>query len=138
MLEDDVETLLDARTIAVVGLSDRPTRDSYDVAAYMQGQGYRVVPVNPNITTSLGEKAYPSLAEIPFDVDLVNVFRRTEHLGGVIEQAIARGAKGVWAQLGVVDEAAAAKGRAAGLVVVMGLCIKVEHRRRRRRAPVAG
>jgi len=138
MLDEDVDALLDGTTIAIVGLSDRTTRDSYEVGAYLQRQGYRIVPVNPNVREVLGEKAYPSLANIPFAIDVVDVFRRPEHLAAVVDEAIAKGARGVWSQLGVVDEAAATRGRAAGLLVVMDRCIMVEHRRRRRRAALAG
>ena len=120
-----------ARTIAVVGLSDKPDRDSNEVARYLQGQGYRIVPVNPMLTEVLGEKAYPSLSAIPSDlkVDIVDVFRRSEQVPPVVDEAIARGDKVVWMQLGVEHAAAAAKGRAAGITVFENLCIMVQHRR---------
>jgi predicted CoA-binding protein len=132
MADADIDRILEARTIAVVGLSSNPLRHSHEVSAYMQDHGYRIVPVNPNETEVLGEKAYPDLASVPFDVDIVNVFRRSEHLAGVVEQAIRNGARGVWAQLGVVDPAAEAAAREAGLDFVMDECIMVEHARRRR------
>jgi predicted CoA-binding protein len=128
----DVETLLDARTVAVVGLSPDPDRDSHRVAAYLQRHGYRVVPVNPNVDTVLDETAYPDLASVPFDIDLVDVFRRPEHLAAIVDEAIDKGARGIWTQLGVVDHAAAERARAAGLVVGEDRCIMVEHRMRRR------
>jgi len=120
-----------ARTIAVVGLSDKPDRDSNEVARYLQGQGYRIVPVNPMLTEVLGEKAYPSLSAIPSDlkVDIVDVFRRSEQVPPVVDEAIARGDKVVWMQLGVEHAAAAAKARAAGITVFENLCIMVQHRR---------
>ena len=129
--DEQVERMLDASTIAVAGLSSNPLRDSYEIAAYLKKVGYTVVPVNPNETEVLGEKAYATLADIPFPVDAVDVFRRPEFLGGIVDEAIALGIKGVWGQFGVVDEAAAERGRAAGLDVVMDRCWYVEHRRRR-------
>ena len=125
------EALGNARTIAVVGLSDKPERDSNEVARYLQSQGYRVVPVNPMLTEALGEKAYPSLSAIPRDVpiDIVDVFRRSDQVPPVVDEAIARGDKVVWMQLGVENAAAAAKARAAGLTVFENLCIMVQHRR---------
>jgi hypothetical protein len=128
---DDIDALLDARTVAVVGLSPDPGRASHEVAGYLRDHGYRIVPVNPNVEAVLGQRAYPSLAEVPFAVDLVDVFRRPEHLAGIVDEAIAKGVAGVWGQLGVVDQEAAARGRAAGLRVVMDRCLMVEHRRRR-------
>ena len=126
-----------ARTIAVVGLSDKPDRDSNEVARYLQGQGYRIVPVNPMLTEVLGEKAYPSLSAIPSDlkVDIVDVFRRSEQVPPVVDEAIARGDKVVWMQLGVEHAAAAAKARAAGITVFENLCIMVQHRRLRGSLP---
>jgi len=120
-----------ARTIAVVGLSDKPERDSNEVARYLKSQGYRIVPVNPMLTEVLGEKAYPSLSAIPREVsiDIVDVFRRSEQVPPVVDEAIARGDKVVWMQLGVEHADAAAKARAAGLIVFENLCIMVQHRR---------
>lgn len=121
------------RTIAVVGLSDKPERDSNEVARYLQGQGYRIVPVNPLLSSVLGEKSYPSVSAIPSDlrVDLVNVFRRSEHVPPVVDEAVARGVPVVWMQLGVEHSQAAAKARAAGTTVFENLCIMVQHRRLR-------
>jgi len=131
------DVLARAKTIAVVGLSDKPDRDSNEVARYLQSQGYRIVPVNPMITEVLGEKAYPSLSAIPADVrvDLVDVFRRSDQVPPVAEEAIARGAKVLWMQLGVENAEAAAKARGAGLTVFENLCIMVQHRRLRGSLP---
>lgn len=118
-----------ARTIAVVGLSDRPDRPSHRVAAYMQQQGYRIIPVNPAITSALGETAYPSLRDVPVPVDVVDIFRKPEAVPPVVEEAIAIGAKAIWMQSGITHPEAAAKARAAGLQVVMDRCIMVEHHR---------
>jgi predicted CoA-binding protein len=121
--------LQSAKTIAVVGLSSRRTRPSYGVSEYMQSKGYRIIPVNPNETEVLGEKAYSSLDEVPGHVDIVDVFRRSESVPEIVDAAIRIGAQGVWMQEGVVHEAAADKARAAGLEVVMDRCILKEHRR---------
>lgn len=127
---EDIERLLAAtRRIAVVGLSDNAARTSYGVSAAMQGWGYRILPVNPAIRESLGERAYASLAEAvaalpPGEtIDMVNVFRRPEHVARVVEECIALGLPAIWLQEGVVDEAAAARARDAGLTVVMDRCI---------------
>src|SRR5688572_1085259 len=112
------QILAETKTIAVVGLSDRPERPSYGVASYLQGQGYRIIPVNPNLSEVLGEKAYPNLRDIPEPVDVLDVFRRSEHVPGVVEDAIAIRAKVIWLQLGVIHEEAAAQAEAAGLTVV--------------------
>ena len=111
------EILATARTIAVVGLSDKPARDSYRVAAYLQAHGFRIVPVNPAAGSILGERSYPDLASIPADVavDVVDVFRKPEFVPAVVDAAIARGASTVWMQLGIAHNAAADKARAAGL-----------------------
>ena len=114
--------------IAVVGLSPKPERDSHEVAKYLQDQGYRIVPVNPRADTILGEKSYPDLASIPEKVDVVDIFRRSDDVPPVVDQAIDIGAKAVWMQLGIVNEDAAAKAREAGLGVVMDRCMLVEHR----------
>lgn len=125
---EDIRRLLTSiRSIAVVGLSDKPHRASYGVAHYMQRQGYQIYPVNPVIDKVLDERAYPDLSALPEQVDLVNIFRRSEEVPEIVEQAIAHGAKALWLQLGVVHEAAAAKAQAAGLTVVMDRCIKVVH-----------
>ena len=117
-----------SKVIAVVGLSPKPERDSHEVAKYLQDQGYRIVPVNPRADTILGEKSYPDLASIPEKVDVVDIFRRSDDVPPVVDQAIAIGAKAVWMQLGIVNEDAAAKAREAGLGVVMDRCMLVEHR----------
>jgi predicted CoA-binding protein len=124
------ELLKDCKTIAVVGLSSNPMRPSFGVTEYMQGEGYRIIPVNPNETEVLGEKSYARLEEVPEKIDVVNVFRRSEEVPPVVESAIRIGAKVVWMQSGVENEAAAEKARAAGLVVVEDACILVEHKRR--------
>ncbi len=117
------------RTIAVVGLSSDEARDSYSVSKYMQAAGYRIVPVNPAETEVLGEKAHPTVASVPAPVEIVNVFRRPEVVPGVVDDAIAAGAKVIWMQEGIVSEKAAAKAREAGLEVVMDRCIRAGHRR---------
>jgi predicted CoA-binding protein len=118
------------RTIAVVGLSDQPHRPSFDVARYMQAQGYRIIPINPNVAEVLGEKAYASLAEAAKHekIDLVNCFRNSPDIPPVVDEAIAIGAQAVWMQLGISHPAAAAKAQAAGLLVVQDHCIKIDHR----------
>jgi len=122
------EILEQARVIAVVGCSDSPTRDSYRIAAYLQRQGYRIIPVNPTITTALGETAYPDLASVPEKVDLVNVFRRSDAVPGVVDDAIAAGAPAIWLQLGIRHDEAEKRAREAGLDVVSDRCIAVEYR----------
>jgi predicted CoA-binding protein len=119
-----------SRTIAVVGLSNSPLRPSHGVSAYMQTQGYRIIPVNPNIHGSLGEKSFPSLLDIPEKIDIVNIFRRSEFVGEVVDQAIQMKIPVIWMQEGVVHEAAARKARQAGIFVVMDQCILQEHRAR--------
>ncbi|QHT61883.1 CoA-binding protein [Paenibacillus lycopersici] len=124
---DEIKRILEAsRTIAVVGLSDNPERTSYMVSEAMQAKGYRIVPVNPNAETILGERVYASLGEIPFPIDLVNVFRRSEHTPPIAREAVAIGAKTLWLQLGVENEEAAAIAQQGGLNAVMDRCIKVE------------
>ncbi len=122
------EILATARTIAVVGLSDKPDRDSYRVAAYLQQHGFKILPVNPNVTEALGLKAYAGLREVREPVDIVDIFRKPEAVPALVEDAIAVGAKAVWMQQGIVHNAAAERARAAGLKVVMSKCIMVEHR----------
>ena len=117
------------KTIAVVGLSSRRSRPSYGVSEYLQSQGYRIIPVNPNETEVLGEKAYARLEDIPEPVDIVDIFRRSEEVPAIVDSAIKIGARGIWMQEGVSDEAAAAKARAAGLEVVMDHCILKTHRK---------
>ena len=127
-LIDDLLTR--SRTIAVVGLSPDPSRDSHRVARYLKSVGYRVVPVNPTVHEVLGEKSYPDLKAVPEPVDMVDIFRRSEDVPPVVEQAIQIGAKYVWMQDGIVNGSAAAKARAAGIAVVMNSCTMREHRRR--------
>src|SRR3954447_4562564 len=124
-MDPDIRTLLTTtKTWAVVGCSPDPSRDSHRIAALLKHRGYTVIPVNPTAGEILGERCYPSIAEIPRDVvvDVVDVFRRSEAAGTHVDEAIARGARGVWLQLGVIDEAAAQRARAAGLVAVMDRC----------------
>jgi predicted CoA-binding protein len=123
------ELLKASRTIAVVGLSSNVVRPSNGVSAYMQGAGYRIIPVNPNETEVLGEKSYARLEDVPEQVDIVDIFRRPEYVPEIVESAIRIGAKAVWMQEGVVHEAAAQRAREAGLQVVMDRCILKEHRR---------
>jgi uncharacterized protein len=122
------EILETYKNIAVVGLSSQTWRPSYSVSRYMQTVGYRIIPVNPNETEILGEKAYASLDDVPGPIEIVDIFRRPEFVPDVVEAAIRRKARVIWMQLGVVHEAAAARARAAGLEVVMDRCILVEHR----------
>jgi len=119
-----------SRTIAVVGLSNSPLRPSHGVSAYMQSHGYRIIPVNPKIRGSLGEKAYASLLEVPEKVDVVNIFRRPEFVEEAVDQAIRLKVPVIWMQEGVVHENAAQKARAADILVVMDRCILKEHRAR--------
>src|SRR5208283_3152940 len=121
--------LRDSRTIAVVGLSSRRSRPSYGVSEYMQSQGYRIIPVNPNESEILGEKSRATLDDVPEHVDIVDIFRRSESVPEIVDAAIRIGARAVWMQEGVINEAAAAKARQAGLEVVMDRCILKEHRR---------
>jgi predicted CoA-binding protein len=124
---EQIKALLEqANTIAVVGLSDDPSKTSHQVSAAMQQKGYRIIPVNPNADEILGEKCYPSLRDIPEPVDIVNVFRRPEHTPPIAEDAVAIGAKALWLQLGIVNEEAARIANEGGLTVVMDRCIKVE------------
>jgi predicted CoA-binding protein len=124
------EVLQRARTIAVVGLSDNPLRPSHGVAAYLQAQGYHIIPVNPQIEAVLGEKAYPSLLDIGEKIDIVNIFRHPEFVEEVVDQAIQLKIPTVWMQEEVVHERAAQKARQAGAFVVMDRCILREHRAR--------
>src|SRR5215475_10235100 len=130
-MPDEIYQILHrARTIAVVGLSDNPLRPSHGVAAYLQSHGYRIIPVNPQIKESLGEKAYPSLLDIPQKIDIVDIFRRPEFVEEVVDQTIQLKVPVVWMQEDVIHEKAAQKARAAGIFVVMDRCILVEHRAR--------
>lgn len=125
---EEIETILrTCRTIAVVGASSNPARPSNRVAAYMKRQGYRVIPVNPNEQSVIGEKAYPSLDSLPEKVNLVDIFRKPDEVMPIVEAAIAKGARAIWMQEGVVNEAAAVRAREAGLLVVMDRCWLKEH-----------
>jgi uncharacterized protein len=119
-----------ARTIAVVGLSNSPLRPSHGVAAYMQTQGYRIIPVNPQIKGALGEKSYASLMDVPEKIDLVNIFRRAEYVEDIVDQAIQLKVPAVWMQEDVINEKAAQKARQAGIFVVMDRCLLKEHKAR--------
>lgn len=147
------QILKETKTIAVVGLSDKPDRPSFGVAMYLQSQGYRIIPVNPNITQALGEKAYPDLTSVPEKIDLVDIFRRSADVPPAVDEAIARltlnpsphdlerdgkamarrsnEAPAIWMQLGIVNQAAADKATEAGLDVVMNHCAKIEHQKLR-------
>lgn len=126
------ELLKDAKTIAVVGLSSDATRASNSVSRYMQSQGYRIIPVNPNEISVLGEKAYPVLEDVPDKVDVVDIFRRSDEAGRHVDEAIRLGVRAVWLQEGVIDEQAARRAHEAGLAVVMDRCILKEHLKRNR------
>jgi uncharacterized protein len=132
-MNEDINTLRrilrDAKTIAIVGLSANWWRPSFFAAKYLKEHGYRMVPVNPQYAEVLGEKCYPSLREIPFKVDVVDCFRKSEEIPALAEDAIAIGAKVLWMQLGVINHEAAERARAAGLEVVMDRCMKIEHGR---------
>ena len=123
------DLLARTRTIAVVGLSPRPERPSHRIAQRLKSWGYRVVPVRPALSEVLGEKAYPRLADVPVEIDLVDVFRAAEQVGPIVEQCIALGLPAIWLQRGIGNEAAAERARAAGMVVVMDRCISVEYDR---------
>ncbi len=128
---DEIGNLLkNATIIAVVGLSDSPLRPSYGVSAYMQGHGYKIIPVNPEIKGALGEKAVPSLSDIKTKIDIVDVFRRSEFVAEIVDEAIRLKVPAIWLQEGVIDERAAEKARQAGIFVVMDKCILKEHRAR--------
>jgi predicted CoA-binding protein len=124
------ELLKNAHNIAVVGLSDSPLRASHGVAAYMQSQGYHIIPVNPTISDALGESSYASLLDVEEKIDVVNIFRRPEFVPEVVDQAIQLKVAAIWMQEGVIHEQAAEKARSAGIFVVMDHCILKEHRAR--------
>ncbi len=124
--EEIKQILLDTQTIAVVGLSDDPSKTSHMVSEAMQQKGYRIIPVNPNASSILGETSYASLKDVPVPIDIVNVFRRPEHTPPIAEEAVAAGAKVLWLQLGISNEETAAIASAGGLKVIMDRCIKVE------------
>lgn len=123
------QILQETRVIAVVGLSDNPSRPSYEVAHYLQQQGYRIVPITPKASEILGEQAYADLNAVPFDIDVVDIFRRPEQVGPHVDEAIQKGARTIWMQLGIRNDEAALRAQQAGLQVVMDHCIKVEHMR---------
>jgi predicted CoA-binding protein len=125
--EEIKQLLVESKNIAVVGLSDNPDRTSYMIAEAMQNNGYRIIPVNPNAEQILGEKSYASLAEIPEQIDIVNVFRRSEFIVPIAEEAVKIKAKVLWLQQGVINEEAASLASEQGLTVIMDVCIKVEH-----------
>jgi len=125
---ETIAKILSMKTIAVVGLSDKEDRPSYRVASYLKGHGYRIVPVNPMITEWQGEKSYPNLEAIPFPIDIVDIFRKSEDVPPIVKGAIAIGAAAVWMQEGVVSEDAAREAEKAGLLVVMDRCLMKEHK----------
>jgi predicted CoA-binding protein len=127
------DILTSYKTIAVVGLSSNPARPSYGVTEYMQSSGYHIIPVNPNETDVLGEPSYPRLEDAPQKIEIVDVFRRPEEVAPVVDAAIRVGAKVIWMQLGIANEAAARKAQAAGLTVVMDACMLVEHKKRKQK-----
>ena len=128
-MDSSIDRILsETKNIAVVGFSRRPNRAGYYVPAYLQKQGYRIIPVNPYLDQSLGEPAYPDLASIPDDVDCVLIFQRSENVPPFVDEAIEIGARSIWMQQGIANEPAAAKARAAGLDVVQNACMMVEHR----------
>ncbi len=128
--EQITELLRNAKTIAVVGLSSSPMRASYGVSVYLQSQGYRIIPVNPEVREVLGEQAYPTLRDVPDNIDVVDIFRRPEFVPEIVEQAIERKVPAIWMQETVIHEAAAEKARQAGIFVVMDRCLLKEHRAR--------
>lgn len=130
------EILLSAKTVAAVGLSSNPAKESFGIVQYLKDQGYRIIPVNPSATEIMGEKAYPDLSSIPEAVDVVQVFRKPEDVPPVVEEAIKIRAKVVWMQEGIVNEEAAQKAREAGLQVVMDACMRSAHRRLFRAKPL--
>lgn len=128
--DNEIRDLLQTmKTIAVVGLSSNPSKASHQVAKYMMDNGYKIIPINPGIDEFYGEKSYPELKAVPDPIDIVDVFRRPEHVPGVADEAIEVGAKALWLQLDVVHEEAAQKARDAGLTVVQDACILQEHKR---------
>jgi len=128
---DSIRDLLQrSKTIAVVGLSDSPLRPSYGVSAYMQSHGYKIIPVNPLIDESLGEKTYASLGKVPEKIDIVNIFRRPEYVEEIVDEAIELKVPAVWMQEGVINQKAAEKAEKAGIFVAMDLCILKEHQKR--------
>lgn len=135
-LEQFREILKNAKTIAVVGISDREDRPSYSIPAYLHEQGYKIIPVNPKLSEIFGEKAYASLRDIPVPVDVVDIFRKPADIPPIVEDAIAIHAKVVWMQLGIINEEAAAAAERAGLTVVMDTCIGATHKKLRARGEI--
>ncbi|OGP70204.1 MAG: CoA-binding protein [Deltaproteobacteria bacterium RBG_16_50_11] len=132
MKEEEIrEILAQCKNVAVVGISPKEDRPSYGVASYLQSKGYRIIPVRPDGDTLMGERVYPSLTQIPkeIEVDIVDIFRRPEDVPPIVDEAIRRGAKVVWMQEGIIHEEAAARARRAGLKVVMDRCMKKDHQR---------
>lgn len=126
---DSIDKILrEAETIAVVGLSNHTERPAYDVARYLQRSGYRIIPINPNETQVLGERAYPDLLSVPHRIDIVDIFRRPEFVPEIVQQAIARNVKVVWMQPGAENYDAAEQAQAAGLVAIVGMCLRVQHK----------
>jgi predicted CoA-binding protein len=123
---DEIRAILELPVWAVVGLSGNPGRPAYDVSGWLAAHGRRIVPISPQASSVHGERGYASLAEVPFPVDVVDIFRRSDEAGAHVDEAIAVGAKAVWLQLGVVDQAAAARAKDAGLLVAMDTCPKIE------------
>jgi predicted CoA-binding protein len=121
------DILQNYRVVAVVGLSSDPGRPSYQVAQYLKNHGYRIIPVNPGCQEILGEKCYPNLRDIPSPVEVVDIFRKVEAIPGIVDEAIAVGAKAIWLQLGLEEPQSAQKARQAGLQVVQNRCMKIEH-----------
>lgn len=126
---DEEKILIQAKTIAVVGLSNKEGRPSLKVAGYLKDQGYRIIPVNPRVDQVLGEKSYPDLTSIPHKIDVVDIFRKSEDVPPIVEEAISIGAGAIWMQEGIINEEAASKGISAGLKVVMDKCMLKEHMR---------
>ena len=124
-----LEVMRGSKIVAVVGISTNPSKPSYQVAHYLKSQGYTIIPVNPNLHEVLGEQCYPNLLAIPQKVDIVDIFRRSEDVSPVVEEAISIKAKAVWMQLGIYNQEAADRARANGVNVVMDMCMSVEHRR---------
>ncbi|MTI85945.1 MAG: CoA-binding protein [Firmicutes bacterium] len=132
LLPDDkmiIKLFEQARSIAVVGLSNKPERDSFRVSQYMQKKGYRIIPVNPRVNKVLGEQSYSDLLSVPDTIDIVNIFRRSEHVPSIVAEAIKINPMAIWLQLGIINEEAAKTAELNGITVVMDKCIMVEHRR---------
>lgn len=126
---DPIQEILEqSKTIAVVGLSDNPSKASYEIAEYLQNQGYKIIPINPNISEVLGEKAYPDLLSVPEPVDIVDIFRNPDAVPEIVRQAIQIKAKVVWMQPGAENYDAADMAEAAGLKAIVGMCMRVKHR----------